>query len=150
MALAFLAVPAVRPAFHGLEEQEVVKENQLQTNLCEYFERTWLKSIPLRLWNVHNAATRTNNKVEGWHSRLNRYVKKSHPNIFELITELKKEQSTTELTISRARLGAAPPPRKATYIQLDQQQDRLKTNFDTGEYTVEEYLASLRRLVHHY
>ena len=77
-------------------------------------------------------------------------MKKSHPNIFELITELKKEQATTELTISRARLGAAPPPRKAQYIQLDAQLDRLKTNFDAGDYTVEDYLASLRRLVHHY
>ena len=63
MALAFLPVPAVLPAFHGLEEQEVVKENQLLTNLCEYFERTWLKSIPLRLWNVHNAATRTKSRM---------------------------------------------------------------------------------------
>ena len=150
MALAFLPVLAVRPAFHGLEEQEIIQENQLLTSLFDYFEKTWLKSFPLRLWNVHNAATRTNNKVEGWHSRLNRYVKKSHPNIFELITELKKEQATTELTISRARLGAAPPPRKAQYIQLDAQLDRLKTNFDAGDYTVEDYLASLRRLVHHY
>ena len=132
MTTFILPVPAVRSAFHGLEEQEVIKENQLLTNLFEDLERTWLKLIPLRLWNVHNAATRTNNKVEGWHSRLNRYAKKSHPNIFELITELKKEQATTELTISRACLGAAPPTRKANYIQLIQQLDRLKHKIRPG------------------
>ena len=102
------------------------------------------------MWNIYHAANRTNNRVEGWHSKLNRYVKKSHPNIYELLTELKKEQAATELTVHHARLGAAPPGRRPEYIRLDQQVDRLRTKFEAGEYTVEEYLGSLRRIVHNY
>ena len=109
-----------------------------------------LGQFPLKLWNIYHAANRTNNRVEGWHSKLNRYVKKSHPNIYELLTELKKEQAATELTVHRARQGAAPPGRRPEYIRLDQQVDRLRNKFEAGEYTVEEYLGSLRRIVHNY
>ena len=97
----------------------------------------------------YHAANRTNNRVEGWHSKLNCYVKKSHPSMSS-ITELKKEQAATELTVHRASLGAVPPERRPEYIRLDQQVDRLKTKFEGGEYTVEEYLGSLRRIVHNY
>jgi hypothetical protein len=40
---------------------------------------------------------RTNNYVEGWHSRLKKVVGKPHPNIFELIKVMKKEEATTKM-----------------------------------------------------
>ena len=150
ITLAFLPLITIRPAFQELENEPIVEENHLLAALFTYFKQTWLGQFPLKLWNIYHAANRTNNRVEGWHSKLNRYVKKSHPNIYELLTELKKEQASTELTVHRARLGAAPPGRRPEYIRLDQQVDRLRTKFEAGEYTVEEYLGSLRRIVHNY
>ena len=150
MALAFLPLITIRPAFQQLENEPIVEENHLLAALFTYFKQTWLGQFPLKLWNIYHAANRTNNRVEGWHSKLNRFVKKSHPNIYELLTELKKEQAATELTVHRARLGAAPPGRRPEYIRLDQQVDRLRTKFEAGEYTEEEYLGSLRRIVHNY
>ena len=49
-------------------------------------------NYPLPLWNVfESGSVRTNNHVEGWHSRLKKVVGKAHPNIFEIVEVFKKE-----------------------------------------------------------
>ena len=42
---------------------------------------------------------RTNNRVEEWHNKLNRAIGHSHPNTHELISVLKKEQTSTKETL---------------------------------------------------
>ena len=49
-----------------------------------------------------------------------------HPNVFELVTELKKEQAYTGLTLHRDRLGAAPPSRCPQYQQKNEVIQRQK------------------------
>ena len=39
---------------------------------------------------------RTNNRVEVWHTRLKKVVGKAHPNLFEIIEVMKKEQASSE------------------------------------------------------
>ena len=64
-----------------------------------------------------------------------------HPNVFELVTELKKEQAYTGLTLHRDRLGAAPPSRCPQYQQKDEVIQRQKELFQAGALTVKEYTA---------
>ena len=49
--------------------------------------------VPRRfVWNIfESGSVRTNNHVEGWHSRLKKVVGKAHPNIFEIVEVFKKE-----------------------------------------------------------
>lgn len=149
MALAFLPVISVRPAFLELKDDPLVTELNL-TSLFTYYHETWLQLFKPHFWNVHNQTTQTNNHLEGWHSKLNRAIGKIHPGIHELIKVLKVEQSTTDATVQRARLGAAPPPRRKKYRQLDERLDRLTQNFRAGEYTVNDFLDCMRHIVHHY
>jgi hypothetical protein len=48
---------------------------------------TWINGkFPFIHWNFFNQhQPRTNNHVEGWHSRMNKVISKPHPNIFAWI-----------------------------------------------------------------
>ena len=116
-----------------------------------YYNATWLNGdFPPAMWNVHAATTRTNNVVEGWHSRLNKAIGCCHPNVYKLVTVLKGEQALTELTIRRADTGAPPPPRRRKYRDLDTRLDRLLDQYRQGQLTTDNYLTALRHVVHHY
>ena len=88
--------------------------------------------------------------VEGWHSRLNRYVRRLHPNLHHLLKELHKEQALTQVTVQRARLGDAPPARRMKYVMIDEEVQRVTQKFDSDEITAMDYISGLRRVIHHY
>lgn len=59
-----------------------------------YFEVNWIQRRGPQKWNhYHNEEQRTNNHVEGWHSRLNKIVRKAHPNVFELVEVFKLKRT---------------------------------------------------------
>ena len=61
----------------------------------------------LLLWNYYSYdGSHTNSRLEGWHNRLKRIVKKPHPNIYELIDVFKGEQAATEVTCQQLETGA--------------------------------------------
>ena len=110
--------------------------------LLNYYEDTWLDGdFPPRMWNVHTAAMRTNNAVEGWHIRLKRAIGCSYPNTSQLLTVLNTEQVTTDLTLAWTDTGAPPPPQK--YRNLDARLDRLRGEYRNGQMTMDDYLSAL-------
>ena len=151
MAIAFLPLMMVRPAIVMLEEDALLQQNAAARALLRYYQATWLDGdFPPAMWNVHRAAIRTNNMVEGWHSRLNKVIGCSHPNTYQLIAVLKKEQATTEMTQRRADTGAPPPPRRRKYRDLDTRLDRLRGQFRQGQMTTDGYLRALSHVVHRF
>ena len=61
----------------------------------------------LHQWNYYDYnRPRKNNHVEGWHSRLKRIVGKPHPNIFEIMDVIKREQAATEMKLEQYAAGA--------------------------------------------
>ena len=51
------------------------------------------------MWNVYRSDSfRTNNHLEGWHN-LKQLVGKEHPNIYEFVEVIQKEQTVTEVEI---------------------------------------------------
>ena len=64
----------------------------------DYVTTTWVDDIedrfPIELWSQYDniAGIRTNNHLEGWHSKLNRAINRPHPNTFALSELLKEEQ----------------------------------------------------------
>ena len=61
--------------------------------LVDYFTATWINgNFPPNHWNYFNQhMPRTNNNVEGWHSRMTEVITKSHPNIFARIEFIRGE-----------------------------------------------------------
>ena len=116
-----------------------------------YYQETWLSgSFPPALWNVSQETVCTNNSVEGWHNKLNRSIGKIHPNVFELLTHLKKEQRETEITARQASLEAAPPVRRRRYRELDEKIERLQKELKEGHLTARDFLRRIRHVVHQF
>ena len=68
----------------------------------EYVNTTWVSSVlwPPRSWSVHREMTRTNNDVEGWHSRLNKKLSTTNVNLYLLIERLYDEAQTAGADVS--------------------------------------------------
>ena len=77
-------------------------------------KRLWVNGqFQFHQWNYFDfEGPRTNNYVEGWHSRLKKVVGKPHPNIFELIEIIKKEEATAQMKLQICESGATGPPRR--------------------------------------
>jgi len=89
---------------------------------------------------------RTNNRIEGWHSRLKKVAGKVHPNIFEIVDVLKKEQACTEMKTEQFESGATQPAQKKRYVDRER---RIRTRplfdrFQNGEYNLADCIASVR------
>ena len=67
------------------------------------------------------SSTRTNNHIEGWHSKLKKVVGKAHPNVFEIVEVFKREQAVTEVTLSQLSTGACGPVRHRRTIAKKQE-----------------------------
>ena len=102
----------------------------------------------LPLWNYYSYdGSPTNRRLEGWHNRLKRIVKKPHPNIYELIDVFKREQAATEVTCQQLDTGANPPLRKKKYRQLDQRVQRIKDRMSAGQVSISEHLDAIGHLI---
>ena len=60
MALPLLPAQDIERAYEELSEQI---PSDLEP-LFEYFDGWWMKQVPIKLWNVSNLKSRTNNNVE--------------------------------------------------------------------------------------
>jgi len=75
--------------------------------------RDELMQFKCHQWNYFNfEGPRTNNHVEGWHSRLKKVVGKPHPNIYEIIDVFKREEASTKIKMQMLEAGAAGPKTK--------------------------------------
>ncbi|KRX34536.1 hypothetical protein T05_16509, partial [Trichinella murrelli] len=95
MALAFLPVHLV-PA--GFEIINVWTSGQLEA-LFQYFQQEWLPATKIKLWNVHGVSVRTNNHLEGWHSRMNKRARKHHLGFYQFLQLILDEQGKTETVV---------------------------------------------------
>ncbi|KRY07891.1 hypothetical protein T12_64 [Trichinella patagoniensis] len=93
--LAFLPVNLV-PA--GFEIINVGTSSQLEA-LFRYFQREWLQTNKISLWNVHGVSMRINNHMEGWHNRMTKRARKhAPPGFLQLIID---EQGKTETMVQQ-------------------------------------------------
>ena len=64
--------------------------------------------FPIELWNINShhieGLPRTNNFSEGWHSAFSA-VLTSHPSVYKLVAELRKEQKRTENILAKIETG---------------------------------------------
>ena len=83
--------------------------------------------ISMDVWNVYTESEkRTNNHVEGWNSKFMKVVGKHHPNIFQFVDALKREQAATELKVAQHDAAILPPQKKRKHIVTDQRLAVLK------------------------
>ncbi|XP_067676265.1 uncharacterized protein [Haliotis asinina] len=122
------------------------------TAFMDYVTTSWVEGqgfIP-EIWNhFENQGHRTNNRLEGWHNKIKKLLKKSHPNTFEVIQLFQREQSLTEVTILRLSHQPKEPSRRRRYRAIDARIASLKQqllNQSLNEITYADHVGDLLHL----
>ena len=106
----------------------------------DYVTEYWVEGQERDQWNhFTNEGPRTNNHLEGWHSKLKKLVRHAHPNIYQLIELLKKTQANTEANQIQISAGATTRPKQKKYRNIDNRFATLKNRFLDQQMTVQEY-----------
>lgn len=81
-----------------------------------YFDRFWLHDIRfIKMWCCNEEEIRNTNYVEGWHSRLNRYVGIKNPSIAKVLDILEKEIKIKNIT------EKAKARKQSKYEEIDEE-----------------------------
>ncbi|KRX58679.1 hypothetical protein T09_4300 [Trichinella sp. T9] len=143
MALAFLPVHLV-PA--GFEIINVGTSGQLEA-LFQYFQQEWLPATKIKLWNVHGVSVRTNNHLEGWHSRMNKRARKHHLGFYQFLQLILDEQGKTETVVRQIddgyTHGRGSVRRSAAYGVQQRRVAALTGKLVHNEITVEHFLSEI-------
>ena len=145
MALAFLPEWEISIYYSELKQHKPIALPQLD-NLLSYIENTWLDGgqFSPSMWSVFEVdGSRTNNHLEGWHSKFNSIISRPHPNIYQLVDAIKEEQALTELTAVQLEAGSQPPRRKRRYIAVNERLDRLKKAYIDGEKSIDQFIVGV-------
>ena len=120
MALPFLRVEEIPNAFGWLIDIAQGLDPAMQ-GFTDYVDRQWVSNVhlPLAKWNCHMVDVRTNNGVEGWHSRFSRKVAVAHPSTWILMECLQRENSRSELLAAQIEGGVRLPVGRAVYTRLN-------------------------------
>ena len=141
-ALSFVPVQDVILAFNeacnhcGIDEQPVL--DCFETNYIGDLRRgrRLLPLFPHELWNMHNQVLnefpRTNNNLEGWHTRFSTMFRQTHPSIWEFIDTLKLNASHNRMLIAQVLAGAPPPSQKRVYRDVSARIATLVQVYNNG------------------
>ena len=142
MALAFIPEWEVSIGFQSLCTD--TPEDLNVGEFTDYMDRTWINgTFKPELWNVFDSnGPRTNNHLEGWHNRLNSFLGRRHPNIYQLMEFITKEQAVIDIEILQLQSDALAPPKKM-YIALECRIENLRQKYMSGELDMDEYLLRI-------
>ncbi|XP_041377271.1 uncharacterized protein LOC121389688 [Gigantopelta aegis] len=117
----------------------------------DYVVLTWVDDdsrFPLIVWNHHlTTSPRTNNNLEGFHSRMNRSIQVHHPNIYRFVELIKGIETSERAKLRQINFGAAPPPRKRVYKQNENRIVRLKAQLTLEQKTPIQFLDAVGHLL---
>ncbi|KRY34210.1 hypothetical protein T03_5266, partial [Trichinella britovi] len=143
MALAFLPVH-LAPA--GFEIINVGMSGQLEA-LYQYFQQEWLPATKIPLWNVHGMSVRTNNHLEGWHSRMNKRARKHYLGFYQFFKLILDEQGKTKTAVRQIddgyTHGRGSVRRSAAYGVQQRRVAALTGKLVHNEITVEHFLSEI-------
>ncbi|CAF1071876.1 unnamed protein product [Brachionus calyciflorus] len=122
---------------------------KLIENFLTYFVDTWFEgNFESKLWNHANTIDpRTNNHVEGFHNKLNKWIAKPHPNIYQLISVFQKINTKISVDYEFRLLGKSGPKRRAIDVEKDNRYQNLLENLEMNVIDLQQYLRSCSFLV---
>ncbi|XP_002739538.2 uncharacterized protein LOC100377344 [Saccoglossus kowalevskii] len=109
MGIGYLPVAVVRMNFQNFvrrqSTQRLIVLYPALEDFIHYMETNYINAnvtFPVHLWNVFNRDqdTRTDNHVEGFHTRWNNNVGRVHPSLWFFIRKMKDEQRLVEMTLA--------------------------------------------------
>ena len=146
-ALAFCPSTFVRPAWLAIQQSAPTAIPRVD-ELIEYFTDTWLNgNFPQSQWNYFNQhLPRTNNHIEGWHSRIKKIISKPHPNIYSWVEFIQREEAVTKAKIQTLRLGATTRPQRRRVKKKEKRIQALFDRFNEGALSLDDYIEAIKHL----
>lgn len=158
-ALAFVPVNFVERSFNIILEQNILPV-QMQ-NFVDYFEDTWIGKFerrtrnppmfPYTMWscysNIIHEMPVTNNIVEGWNRGFLSQMRSEKPSVWSFLDTIQREQTTTELKITRERTGERMLKKK--YKNLNTRLQNVCSEFDElySDDEIEQYLRRISLII---
>lgn len=107
-------------------------ESDKLRQFADYFIDQWLDNDKMNIdvWNVSKQRHRTNNVVEGWHRRMNKFVGRNTPNIYYLVGKLREEAIHSSFILKQIECGVPQNKRKRMYQKMDQKINEALNKLD--------------------
>lgn len=146
MALPLLPAEHIRQVFNHykpLAPTDPIKE------LYEYMEETWIAGrtwTPFD-WSVYGVAIRTNNDLEGWHTRLNHRCNRANPQFYLLVDLLVKESRLVKLQAQLVYEQKLTRTQRKATKRADSQLYNLWTQYEEGERSAGSLLEAASQLI---
>ena len=86
------------------------------------FDKTWMNGQ----FRPHNYVKllcpqwTPNNHLEGWYNSIKRVARKAHPNLYEVLEVLQREQAATKVTIQQLEAGRVRKTKRRKVIQWEE------------------------------
>ena len=141
-ALSFVPVQDLIIAFDelcnhcGIDKRPVL--DYLETNYIgeQCRDRRLPPLFPREFWNMHNRVVnelpRTNNNLEGWHTRFSTMFRQTHPSIWEFIDKLNLNAAHNRMLMAQMLAGASPPLQKRVYRDVNARIVTLVQSYNNG------------------
>ena len=75
---------------------------------------------------------RTNNHIEGWHSRIKKIIGKPHPNIYTWVEFIQREEAVAKAKLQALSLGATARPQRRRVKEKEKRIQALFDRFNEG------------------
>ncbi|CAF3315591.1 unnamed protein product [Rotaria socialis] len=134
MALALLPEPIIEDTYDELLAAMSIEIKNKLNDLLQYFQGQWC---------VHGFSMRTNNNAEAFHSRFNRRVQLTHPNMWSFIKFLQGDENRFHHLRIQFYAGLGARSKQAKTIAIQRHIDNLGQRYYDGVISAMEYLDGL-------
>lgn len=128
-ALALLPNEKVIEGFELISQS--IKRSERWTRFSAYWMRTWSKANI----SVYGLKDRTNNFSETLNKTVNQLIKSRHPNIWTLISNLRKVEDLKSIELEKVGKGLMPQRKVNTKTSLGNLDDKIKKATEKFEQT---------------
>ena len=112
--------------------------------IYDYFTSTYMRLIKPEVWNHFTFFDhRTNNRVEGFHSKLNKLLSNAHPNLYHLINLFKKLETESMILMLAIENREHVVRRKKCDKDKDLAIELIKTEFIIGSVSFEDFFKNM-------
>ena len=117
--------------------------------IFDYFMRQWVNKVSPSTWNhFETTSDRTNNRAEGFHSKINKLFNKSNPNIYNLINFIKSIETESMIQLQRVENDPSQATkRRKIYIEKDFQIELIKHEYIEKQINHVEFFRKMCELI---
>jgi hypothetical protein len=139
LALAFARRALIHPTFQALQ----ATADPRLAPLFAYYQNEWLRPGYSRLWCMDGIDIRTNNHHEGWNKRFSSAIGKHHPNIWEFLLTIQKEQASTEVQMQQMAAGMNVGRHNAKYESVTKRIRTLRRRYANGQLNTAQFIRGI-------